>query len=179
MKKIEINTKRKTVKVKAVEVKLLNGSITLLIGLAFFLSSCENKVVPIKKEVIYFKNETLKEVSYFKDGLNDGVEAIFHSNGILKSFYYYVEDEVILMNSFHDNGQLKLKGRMKGGNSEGEWLYYYYSGQLFKKGSFKDGEEIGTWIQYYEDGSIEGKIEFDGLGNEKIIINNEIEEIPD
>ena len=118
-------------------------------------------------------------MSYFEGDLNDGVEATFHSNGILKSFYYYVEDKVIFMNSFYDNGQLMIKGNSIDDKQEGEWLFYYYNGQLFKKGSFKDGEEIGTWIQYYEDGSIERKIEFDELGNEKVIIDNQVEEVPE
>ncbi len=173
-KKEQINIQKCMKKIEIV----INKSIALIVFL-YLLLSCESQESPIKEEVTYYDNKVIEEIVYKKNDKKDGINVSFYPNGILKSIYYYTKDEPILMNSFHDNGQLMLKGRMKNGKSEGEWLFYYYRGQLWKKGSFKNGKEIGTWVQYYEDGSIERKSEFDELGNERIIIDNQVEEVPE
>ena len=49
--------------------------------------------------------------------------------------------------SYHDNGQLMMKGTMKDGVGDGPFEFYYENGELSYKGTFKDGEECGEWLE--------------------------------
>mgnify|MGYP000844846537 CR=1 FL=1 len=61
--------------------------------------------------------------------------------------------------SYHENGQLWMKGDFKNGEEEGPWVFYYDSGELRKNGEFKNGEEDGPWEYYYynDHGQLESK----------------------
>jgi len=81
--------------------------------------------------------------------------------------------------TYHENGQLKIKGNYKDGKINGLWEYYHENGQLERKGNwkgekwvgqgkFKDGKEDEVYESFYDDGQLrlkanvkEGK--FNGL----------------
>ena len=59
--------------------------------------------------------------------------------------------------SFHDNGQLSVKGAYKDGKLEGPWVGFFDNGQLWRKGTFKDGKQEGSWVFYRDNGQLRRK----------------------
>jgi antitoxin component YwqK of YwqJK toxin-antitoxin module len=162
---------------KIEKATVINLFKILSLNFFVFVVSCSKKNQTIKKKLEYYNNKSLKEITYFENGYINGVNIKLYPNNMIKSFTLYKNDTVEIINSFHKNGQLMVKGQYKKGKEHGEWLFYYYGGQLLRKGSFNGGKEIGKWAQYYEDGTIEIESEFDTMGNEIILKDNRIEEI--
>ena len=49
--------------------------------------------------------------------------------------------------SYHDNGQLFMKGTHKDGKKDGPWVFYHENGQLSFKETWKDDEAVdGPWV---------------------------------
>ena len=56
--------------------------------------------------------------------------------------------------SYHDNGQILIKGNYNDyGNETGTWVKYYKNGELNWKGEYVRGQKEGCWVQYKRDGS--------------------------
>jgi uncharacterized protein YdhG (YjbR/CyaY superfamily) len=47
--------------------------------------------------------------------------------------------------AFYDNGFLKHRGRMKGGEMHGAWEFYRRDGSLMRSGRFDQGTQVGEW----------------------------------
>ena len=58
---------------------------------------------------------------------------------------------------YYENGQLRSKENYKDGKGDGELLRYYKNGQLTWKGNYKDGKEDGEWLEYYKSGQLKIK----------------------
>ena len=52
--------------------------------------------------------------------------------------------------TYHDNGQLSVKGTYKNGDLDGPFESYHESGQLESKGTYKDYKRCGEWLEYGE-----------------------------
>lgn len=50
------------------------------------------------------------------------------------------------------NGQLSMKGQIKQGRLNGEWLEWYVNGQIKSKGFFKDGLPNGVYTKWHNNG---------------------------
>jgi len=46
----------------------------------------------------------------------------------------------------------KDNGKIKNGNVEGLWIFYYNSGQLYRKENYKNGRRHGYSAEYHENG---------------------------
>ena len=74
------------------------------------------------------------------------------------------------MESYYENGNLRVKGNFKDGKENGLWEWYSENGQLEKKGNYKEGlREDGLWEFYYKNGQLISKGNWkdnnpDGLG---------------
>lgn len=164
---------------KKTEIVINNLFKLSLLIFVTILTGCRNNP-SIEKKVDFYKNKNLKEINYLENGMLNGASIKLYPNNIIKSFSYYKDNKILVLNTFYDNGQLMVKGKYNNKElEEGEWIYYYSSGKLWKKGVFKDGKKTGIWVRYYENGTIEKKSKFDKNENEKIIIDNQIEEIPE
>lgn len=57
--------------------------------------------------------------------------------------------------TYHDNGQLMMKGSFnKNGQMDGLWEVYHENGQLFSKGEYRNGKSEGYWESYLPDGTV-------------------------
>ncbi len=56
--------------------------------------------------------------------------------------------------SYHDNGQLEMRGNYKDGKDDGLWEGYYENGQLSVKGNYKDGELHGLYESFHKNGQL-------------------------
>jgi uncharacterized protein YdhG (YjbR/CyaY superfamily) len=54
--------------------------------------------------------------------------------------------------AFYDNGFLKSRGRIKGGEMHGAWEFYRRDGSLMRSGRFAQGEQVGEWTTYDRSG---------------------------
>ena len=77
--------------------------------------------------------------------------------------YDFVEREGVYYKKFSDvpftgeiDGEL-IKGSMKNGKQEGEWISYSPNGQLRSKGNYKNGKEEGAWVHYWSNGQLDFK----------------------
>jgi len=50
--------------------------------------------------------------------------------------------------TFHNNGQLRVKGTYKDGDWDGPFEHYYENGELMEKGTYKDGKKCGEWLEF-------------------------------
>jgi len=54
--------------------------------------------------------------------------------------------------AFYDNGFLKHRGRIRGGEPHGEWTWYRRDGSVVRSGSFAKGARVGAWTAYDRSG---------------------------
>lgn len=54
--------------------------------------------------------------------------------------------------AFYDNGFLKHRGRIRGGEPHGEWTWYRRDGSVVRSGSFAKGTRVGAWTAYDRSG---------------------------
>ena len=59
--------------------------------------------------------------------------------------------------SYHENGQLEMRGNYKDGKDDGLWESYYENGQLEMRGNYKDGEPDGLREFHYDNGQLESR----------------------
>lgn len=83
--------------------------------------------------------------SYKNLWLDNGEQIIKDGDG------YYI--------TYHNNGQLQIKGEYKNGKKFGEWIWYYSNGKIHYISNYKDGLEDGIWKFYKEDGSLQYETE--------------------
>ena len=90
----------------------------------------------------------------FKDGLREGPWVSYHENGQLwmKGDHKNGEWDGPWV-YYWDNGQLRTESNYKDGELDGPWVYYHENGQLWEKGDFKDGFQEGPWVVYNKDGT--------------------------
>ena len=58
---------------------------------------------------------------------------------------------------YYDNGEVRTKGKMKGGQygiRYGKWIEYDKSGYISASGSYENGHKVGEWLEYNKDGNI-------------------------
>jgi len=66
-----------------------------------------------------------------------------------------MENDVSVESAEHyDNGQLKLKGLLLGGEMHGSWSFFRRDGSLMRTGSFDRGRQVGIWRTYDRTGAV-------------------------
>ena len=89
------------------------------------------------------------------------------------------------LDSYYDNGQLRVRGYQYHGKLKGLWESYYRNGQLKEKRFYNwnlrsASDKHGTWESYYEDGQLKEKVSYkndmkDGL-SESYYENGQLKE---
>ena len=64
--------------------------------------------------------------------------------------------------AWHENGQLKKKGRCKSGREVGEWLEWHENGQLASRGEYVDGQAHGLAETWHENGQLASRCTYVG-----------------
>ena len=136
------------------------------------------------KKVATFKNNPSQiavEKTFTKNGQN-GIFKVYYPTGRLKVFTVYANDKINGEWTYYDpNGTIKIKGVYKNGVKHGYWAYK----SLKIYGKYKNGRKHGKWYKldvnkkkvksYYKKGKL---VKGEGFGNEKIIIENIDDSIP-
>lgn len=56
--------------------------------------------------------------------------------------------------TYHKDGSIWAKGKMKGDQMEGYWEWFRKDGTIMRSGHFKDGKQVGEWITYDKEGKV-------------------------
>ncbi len=119
---------------------------------------------------------------HLTNGKHDGVSLVYHENGLVKEIEQRIDDSVMHVINFYQDGKIKNIGFTKHNRKYGEWRFYHNNGQLARKGEYyilhlKEGDKledavskkfgyianssvnirIGEWVFYDEQGSEKGK----------------------
>lgn len=136
----------------------------------FFLSFYNNN-----KAQINIYNDAYKadyEVKDFKLTIGDNIYKIhkltlneliiIELNDLLPTTFYYKKSnkEIKLINEYeiveeyHSNGQLKIKGKLHNGLDDGLWEEWHENGQKKSERLYKDGLPTGLWREWDKDGKL-------------------------
>ncbi len=137
----------------------------------------------------YYRNGTVKELYFLKDGKKNGEYKSYYSNGQLAlemtykmgigegSYISYnsngdKDDEFQLVNDnihgvrkrYHTNGQLASQYNYVNGKYDGEYTTYFYDGKIEKKGTYRN--EVGKFEEFYSNGSMSASMLLDESGKQ-------------
>ena len=77
---------------------------------------------------------------------------------------HYKEGKMVLQQTWHENGQLSMKGSWEDGKKVGIWNYWHGNGEKSYEGNFKEGTNEGIVTRWYTDGQKAWELDFkDGL----------------
>ncbi len=132
-----------------------------LLLISFFLISCQPKL--IKMVDGFYESGTPERINYY--------------SSIEKS-------QLLKMELFYKNGQLKLQGHFKNNLKHGQWVYYYEDGNLSDEswflegllhgrskswyknrklrssGFYQNGERVREWTFFNEEGQLKNRLNF-------------------
>ena len=93
------------------------------------------------------------DVTYHQDTnqLVTGIVESFHTNGQLKLRTNFIDGEREgFFEEFHYNGQLRLRGNYDDGKLDGLFEEFHEDGQLAQRGNYIDGEFDGLWETFHD-----------------------------
>ena len=76
------------------------------------------------------------------------------------------KSETSVSESFHKNGQLKIRRNYKDVKPYGLWEKFHENGQLWVRENYKDGKKEGLWKSFHENGQLKRTIDASELGIE-------------
>ena len=114
-------------------------------------------------KIEYWENRNILSQVHYKDGLRDGSCRYYFKNGLMMAEGFYLKGKMSgYWHSFHENGQLKEKGKYDHRNNgvysqrTGKWIEYTSDGKVFSESTIILGVEN---IKYYnKDGSIKSTL---------------------
>src|SRR5262245_59460681 len=66
--------------------------------------------------------------------------------------------------TYYDNGQVKHRGAIVGGEMDGPWEWFRRDGSLMRAGSFDHGRQVGMWRTFARDGRVVKETRFRSSG---------------
>ena len=112
------------------------GFVVLLSGILF--SACEKELTRFERST--FPNGNPKLVVYY-----DGEET---------------QEDMVRMELYHQNGQIKTKKRYKNGDQHGLTESWYADGSPWSKAHYKKGKKVGEYIHKYQNQTVKQKGHF-------------------
>lgn len=107
-----------------------------------------------KKE---YENGNIRYVGQFKNGKEIGTFKFYDITSssqptIIKEFSDL--DGTALVKFYTLDGKIKSRGKMRGRNRIGKWLYYFPTGKVISEENYKEGKLDGVLKTYYENGKL-------------------------
>lgn len=115
----------------------------------------------------YYSNGQLAEESTYRMGVRDGNYVSYHSNGAKEDEFKVVNGSISgLRTRYYPNGQISSKYNYVNGKYDGEYVTYYYDGKVEKKGTYKNGNEVGKFEKFYSNGTLASSMQLDESGKQ-------------
>ncbi len=89
------------------------------------------------KKMIYYPKGIVAEISYFKNGKQEGLTQTFEESGMLLSEIEYHDGMMHGKAIYYEKGKIIVEGNNRGGNKVGEWRYY-------ENGELKSTKKYGS-----------------------------------
>lgn len=111
----------------------------------------------------FHPNKRIRYIGTFEHGKEKG---IFKYYDIRSSKYpaatreFSPISDIVWVKFYTLEGKLRSKGKMKGKNRIGKWIYYFPNGNLFSEESYKDGKLDGILTDYYSNKKVLQTIEY-------------------
>jgi len=123
---------------------------------------------------IYFDlfGDENKFIFNYKNGVNKGLQQIFHKNGWLYSaaiYYNKGKDAHFIM--YYPSGKVQLQLEIKNNESQGRYLKFYENGQVKLDGEKNNGAFNGIVKIYHKNGQLYQIQEWEGRYNYEKLIN--------
>lgn len=144
-----------------------------LLVITLFMWGCQEKEVDmsqkqIRNGVVYLVNEDkpysgiivkkyengqIEIKERYKDGLPEGEQYFYHSNGQVSMKGTFKKGKVVgEATSYYEDGQIENKLMYKDGLLDGEAISYHPNGKVKYSGAFAKGEKEGDFKYYDKDG---------------------------
>jgi len=107
----------------------------------------------------FYENGNLKSVGYYDKGKQVGTWIFYYETGKLKSENFF-SGEASWYIEYHDNGSIKMEGKMVNGVSDSLWTYYHENGEIQSIGYEKNGLKEGKWKFFFESGTAKSEGNF-------------------
>ncbi|NLE05852.1 MAG: hypothetical protein GX638_13785 [Crenarchaeota archaeon] len=126
----------------------------------------DNNNLRTKTHTIYYPNGILKQVGFYKYGIEDSVWTYWHDNGQIYKIEEYNENfkryekPLIEHHTYKKthNGEVFWQFAEKLYTPlNGKYLEYYKNGDMKIKGQYVDGDKDGIWYYYFEQDILEKK----------------------
>ena len=108
-----------------------------------------------------FENGQLESRENYKNGIKEGLSAVYYTNGQVAEWNYDSGELDGLHKAWYENGQLTAEINYKDGEVDGLWRTWYENGQLKEDLNFKfdgltgpDDELYGLNRRWYENGQL-------------------------
>jgi antitoxin component YwqK of YwqJK toxin-antitoxin module len=109
-------------------------------------------------ERISEKNLVMRNDLYYKKFTNlpfSGLVESYHENGQLKTTGQIINGKKnALWEKYYSNGRQKSIGHYRMGIKEGSWKYYFLNSNLKEEEFYKNGEKHGLWKTFDPQGSL-------------------------
>ena len=131
----------------------------LIISIFFISSPTWSETVTIddlkEKNGFYYKKFSIFSPLNFLFGFTGIVESYYENGNLRVKGNFKDGKENGLWEWYSENGKLEKKGNYKEGlREDGLWEFYYKNGQLSSKGNWKDNNPDGVWVNFNQDGSL-------------------------
>tara|TARA_X000001036_G_scaffold401539_1_gene406701 strand:- start:819 stop:1415 length:597 start_codon:yes stop_codon:yes gene_type:complete len=111
-----------------------------------------------QSEKISEKNLVIRNNLFYKKFTNkpfSGLVETYHENGQLKTTGQIINGKKnSLWEKYYSNGRQKSIGHYKMGVKEGSWKYYFLNSNLKEEEFYKNGKEHGLWKTFDAQGSL-------------------------
>ncbi len=109
-------------------------------------------------EKISEKNLVIRNNLFYKKFTNttfSGLVESYHENGQLKTTGQIIKGKKnALWERYYSNGRQKSRGHYKMGIKEGSWKYYFLNSNLKEEKFYKNGKKHGLWKTFDTKGSL-------------------------
>jgi len=101
----------------------------------------------------YYRNGSVKAVSFYNDGTLDGMHVTYHDNGNVKTNGQYLNNyQNGVWTWLSQDGKLERVESYDRGLPNGVWKQYHPNGQVKFQGKYLQNQRTGQWVWYDLDG---------------------------
>ncbi len=115
------------------------------------------------QSITYYESGTVQEESEYKNGLKSGESKWYDKDHKPIAVYHYKDGMFDGLNqTFYTNGNINLEQNYSANVLNGEYKEYYPTGKIKVSGNYLDGKKDGTWTENDPHGTVLKQTDFVG-----------------
>lgn len=100
----------------------------------------------------YDKDNLLRKVCYYVDGIKHGLTNYYMPTGELFRRKYYIMSQLHYEDTYYESGKLYMRFKYGGGKKNGPFETYHENGRISEKGIYKDNKFDGLFESFHQNG---------------------------